>query len=65
MHQNGQKVILAAADTFRAAAVEQLTMWSERIGCQIVKKDSGTDPAAVAHTACQLAKETSRGYRHH
>ncbi|QDU78863.1 Signal recognition particle receptor FtsY [Polystyrenella longa] len=57
MHQNGKKVVLAAADTFRAAAVEQLTMWSQRIGCEIVTKESGVDPAAVAHAACQLAKE--------
>lgn len=59
MHKNGKKVVLAAADTFRAAAVEQLTMWSKRIGCEIVTKDAGTDPAAVAHTACHLAKESN------
>ncbi|VAX42240.1 Signal recognition particle receptor FtsY [hydrothermal vent metagenome] len=49
----GKKVVLAAADTFRAAAVEQLTMWSERIGCEIVTGESGVDPASVAHVACQ------------
>ena len=42
---------MGAADTFRAAAVEQLTIWAERIGAQIVKADSGSDPASVAHRA--------------
>jgi fused signal recognition particle receptor len=45
----GKKVVLGAADTFRAAAVEQLTIWSERIGVAIVKGDPGSDPASVAH----------------
>ena len=45
---SGLKVMLAAGDTFRAAAVEQLTMWSSRLGCEIVTKPSGTDPASVA-----------------
>lgn len=53
---DGKKVLVAAADTFRAAAVEQLTIWSERIGCDIVKGASGADPASVAHTACERAK---------
>jgi fused signal recognition particle receptor len=44
----GKSVLLGAADTFRAAAVEQLTIWSERVGVPIVKKDMGSDPAAVA-----------------
>ena len=47
----GKSVVLGAADTFRAAAVEQLTIWSERIGVKIVKGDHGTDPASVAHRA--------------
>ncbi len=47
----GKKVVLGAADTFRAAAVEQLTIWSERIGVAIVKGDPGSDPASVAHRA--------------
>jgi fused signal recognition particle receptor len=51
----GKKVILAAADTFRAAAVEQLTIWSERIGVPIVKHQSGADPAAVAYDALEAA----------
>lgn len=54
-NQNGKKVIVAACDTFRAAAVEQLTIWSERIGVQIVKHQSGSDPAAVAFDACEAA----------
>lgn len=44
----GKTVLLGAADTFRAAAVEQLTIWSERVGVPIVKKDTGSDPASVA-----------------
>jgi fused signal recognition particle receptor len=44
----GKSVLLGAADTFRAAAVDQLTIWSERAGVAIVKKDMGSDPAAVA-----------------
>ncbi len=53
--QNGEKVIVAACDTFRAAAVEQLSIWAERIGVQIVKHQSGSDPAAVAFDACEAA----------
>ncbi len=49
---NGQTVLLAAGDTFRAAAVEQLTLWANRLGCPIVTKPSGTDPAAVAFAGC-------------
>lgn len=54
-HSEGKKVILAAADTFRAAAVEQLTIWSERIGVDIVKHQHGADPAAVAFDAVEAA----------
>jgi fused signal recognition particle receptor len=54
-NRNGKKVIVAACDTFRAAAVEQLTIWSERIGVQIVKHKAGSDPAAVAFDACEAA----------
>ena len=53
--QNNKKVIVAACDTFRAAAVEQLSIWAERIGVQIVKHKSGADPAAVAFDACEAA----------
>ncbi|MEO6831769.1 MAG: signal recognition particle-docking protein FtsY [Chitinophagaceae bacterium] len=49
----GQKVILGAADTFRAAAVDQLVIWSERTGVDIVKKEMGSDPSAVAYEAVQ------------
>lgn len=55
LSKDGRKVIVAACDTFRAAAVEQLTIWSERIGVQIVKHGQGADPAAVAFDACQAA----------
>lgn len=51
-----KKVMVAACDTFRAAAVEQLTIWSERLGCDIVKNQQGSDPASVAHDACEKAK---------
>jgi fused signal recognition particle receptor len=53
--QNNKKVILAACDTFRAAAVEQLSIWAERIGVQIIKHQTGGDPAAVAFDACEAA----------
>ncbi|MDI6450790.1 signal recognition particle-docking protein FtsY [Anaerobaca lacustris] len=55
LHKSGKKVIVAACDTFRAAAVEQLSIWAERIGVQIVKHQSGSDPAAVAFDACEAA----------
>lgn len=55
LHRAGRKVVLAAGDTFRAAAVEQLTQWSQRIGCEIVTKPSGTDPASVAFEGCDRA----------
>ena len=51
----GKNVLLGAADTFRAAAVEQLTIWSERVGVPIVKQDMGSDPAAVAFDTAQSA----------
>jgi fused signal recognition particle receptor len=54
--EDGKKVLVAACDTFRAAAVEQLTIWSQRIGCEIVKNQQGSDPASVAHDACEKAK---------
>ena len=57
MQKNGKSGLLAAGDTFRAAAVEQLTMWSQRLGCEIVTKPDGTDPAAVAHAGCTAALE--------
>lgn len=53
--QAGKNVLLGAADTFRAAAVEQLTIWSERVGVPIIKQDMGSDPAAVAFDTAQSA----------
>jgi fused signal recognition particle receptor len=57
--QQGRKVILGAADTFRAAAVEQLTIWAQRLGCAIVTGQPGSDPASVAHRAVSQALQTS------
>jgi fused signal recognition particle receptor len=56
LKQDGKKVMVAACDTFRAAAVEQLTIWSERLGCDIVKAQQGSDPASVAFDATEKAK---------
>lgn len=53
--QAGKEVLLGAADTFRAAAVDQLTIWSERVGVPIVKQSTGSDPAAVAFDTAQSA----------
>jgi len=55
LSRNNKKVIVAACDTFRAAAVEQLSIWAERIGVQIIRHKSGSDPAAVAFDACEAA----------
>lgn len=57
--KSGRRVLLAAGDTFRAAAVEQLRIWSERIGCDIVTADSGADPGSVAFRAMQRAVDES------
>lgn len=54
--KQGKRVLLGAGDTFRAAAVEQLTIWSQRIGCDIVTAKQGTDPASVAFQATQRAR---------
>jgi fused signal recognition particle receptor len=51
----GRKVLIAAADTFRAAAIEQLAIWAERAGADIVRHQDGSDPAAVAFDAVQAA----------
>lgn len=59
LEKQGKKVILAAADTFRAAAVEQLSVWSERSGAQLVSQPQGSDPAAVVFDSITAAK--SRG----
>lgn len=52
----GKKVLLAAADTFRAAAIDQLDIWAQRSGCDIIKHNEGSDPAAVVFDACNAAK---------
>ena len=50
-------VVVAEADTFREAAVEELEIWANRAGCDIVKREEGTDPAAVVYDAVKIAKE--------
>lgn len=62
IQSQGKTVMLAAGDTFRAAAVEQLTLWSQRLGCPIVTKPSGSDPAAVAYTGCEEAVKAGVDY---
>lgn len=56
----GKKVLVAAADVFRAAAIEQLNVWTDRAGVDIVKREEGSDPAAVVYDAC--TKTTAEGY---
>ena len=56
LKEDGKKVILAAADTFRAAAIEQLTEWSHRAGVEIIAQQEGSDPAAVIYDAVAAAK---------
>ena len=58
-NKKGYKVVLGAADTFRAAAVEQLTIWAERVGVNIVKQGMGSDPASVAFDTLQSAKASN------
>lgn len=57
LKMEGKKVVLGAADTFRAAAVEQLTIWAQRLGVEIVTGASGSDPASVAHRTAARAVE--------
>lgn len=54
--KEGKKVLLAAGDTFRAAAVEQITIWAERLGVDLIKNENGADPAAVIFDALQAGK---------
>jgi fused signal recognition particle receptor len=56
LKKNGKKVILAAADTFRAAAIDQLQIWADRVGVELIKQDEGSDPAAVIFDAIQAAR---------
>ena len=60
--QNNKKIILGAADTFRAAAVSQLEIWSKRINADIIKSDEGADPASVAYKALDHAKKNNFDY---
>ncbi len=55
--KDGKKVVVAAADTFRAAAVEQLEIWANRAGATVVKRDEGVDPASVVYDAIKQTKE--------
>lgn len=59
LKQEGKTVLLAAGDTFRAGAIEQLEEWGRRVGCDVIKQQAGSDPAAVIFDAVQAAK--SRG----
>ncbi len=56
LKQEGKKVLLAAGDTFRAGAIEQLEVWGERVGVDVIKQSAGSDPAAVMFDAMQAAK---------
>lgn len=57
LKKEGKSVVIAAADTFRAAAVEQLEIWANRANCEIVKKEEGHDPASVVYEAIKRTKE--------
>lgn len=57
LKKDGKKVVIAAADTFRAAAVEQLEIWAKRAECKMVKKEEGSDPASVVYDAIQITKQ--------
>ena len=57
LKKEGKSVVIAAADTFRAAAVEQLEIWANRANCEIVKKEEGHDPASVVYEAIKKTKE--------
>ncbi len=57
LKKDGKKVVIAAADTFRAAAVEQLEIWADRAGCEMVRRKEGSDPASVVFDAIKITKE--------
>ncbi len=57
LKSQGKTVVVAAADTFRAAAIEQLQVWTERAGVELIKQSEGSDPAAVVFDACAAAKK--------
>lgn len=56
LKRDGKKVILAAADTFRAAAIDQIAIWADRVGVELIKHDEGSDPASVVYDAINAAK---------
>ena len=56
LRKQGKRVVVAAADTFRAAAIDQLAVWCERAGVELVRQNEGSDPAAVVFDACHAAK---------
>lgn len=60
--RRGKKVILAAADTFRAAAIEQISIWADRVGCDIIKHQDGADPSAVVFDAISAAQARQMDY---
>ncbi|GGG21538.1 signal recognition particle receptor FtsY [Lysinibacillus alkalisoli] len=57
LQSEGKTVMLAAGDTFRAGAIDQLQVWGDRVGCEVVKQSEGSDPAAVMYDAIQAAKK--------
>jgi fused signal recognition particle receptor len=57
LKSEGKKVLVAAADTFRAAAIDQLDVWTERAGVELIRQNEGSDPAAVVFDACAAAKK--------
>ena len=57
LKSEGKKVLVAAADTFRAAAIDQLEVWTERAGVELIRQNEGSDPAAVVFDACAAAKK--------
>ena len=62
LKSEGKSVLLAAADTFRAAAIEQLAIWAEKVGCDIIKHSSGSDPSAVVFDAITAAQSRNIDY---
>lgn len=62
LRSNGSKVLIAAADTFRAAAIEQLEVWARRSGAEVIKQQQGSDPAAVVYDAVAAAKSRRVDY---
>ena len=60
--QNNKKIVLGAADTFRAAAVSQLELWAKKINADVIKSDEGSDPASVAYKALEYAKKNNFDY---